>query len=84
MDITSKHANESLLHRVVTEQNPHVVGMMGIHIMDVLAGELDHAQFSELLMNAEHEALGTFSNSGGKVEQPQEQQQISTNGSAAQ
>ena len=75
MDIKGKHANEALLYQVVTQQNPHIVGMMGIHIMDVLAGELKQEEFAELLHDAEKNALATFSNSGGQVQQEEQGQE---------
>jgi hypothetical protein len=53
MDVKSKHTNELLLQNVVQEAPAHIVGLMGIHVMDVLAGELSAKDFADLLQDAE-------------------------------
>ncbi len=76
MDVKSKRANELLLQHVVQEAPPHVVGLMGIHVMDVLAGELSAKDFTDLLQEAEKYANHVVKVASGQGHQlePQEEQ----------
>lgn len=72
MDIKSKHVNELLLQNVVQAAPPHIVGLMGIHVMDVLAGELSAKDFAELLQDAEKYANNLVKVASGQGNEPAE------------
>lgn len=68
MDAQSPKKNEALLHQFVNQEDPHVVGMVGIQALAVLAREMKAEEFEQFISQNVEEAAS-------QVQQLQEQSQ---------
>ncbi len=56
MDVQSPKQNEMLLHTFIEQQDPHVVGLVGIEALMALARELPAEKFQEFLQQTTQDA----------------------------
>jgi hypothetical protein len=52
MDTKSPRENEAILHSFVDQEDPHIVGLVGIEALTVLARELPTEKFKEFLQES--------------------------------